>query len=89
VSVVLVDSEALTRRWLVAFTYARPPPGSTVYDYACAENNRNPVTSNGRTLTLDRSREAIDKLESRADRTGPPLTISSRTDGPVPLRCAL
>ena len=63
VTVVLTDSEALTRPWPVAFTYTRLPPGSTVYDYACAENNRNPVTSDGRTLTLDTSGEVIDKLE--------------------------
>jgi hypothetical protein len=63
VSLVLVDSEALTRPWPVAFTYTRLPPGSTVYDYACAENNRNPVTSDGRTLTLDPSGQVIDKLE--------------------------
>jgi hypothetical protein len=63
VTVVLEDEEALTRPWPVAFTYTRLPPGSTVYDYACAENNRNPVTSDGRTLTLDTSGEVIDKLE--------------------------
>jgi hypothetical protein len=63
VTVVLTDPEALTRPWPVAFTYTRLPPGSTVYDYACAENNRNPVTSDGRTLTLDPSGEVIDKLE--------------------------
>jgi hypothetical protein len=63
VTVVLEDPEALTRPWPVAFTYTRLPPGSTVYDYACAENNRNPVTSDGRTLTLDTSGEVIDKLE--------------------------
>lgn len=63
VSLVLVDSEALTRPWPVAFTYTRLPPGSTVYDYACAENNRNPITSDGRTLTLDPSGQVIDKLQ--------------------------
>jgi hypothetical protein len=63
VTVVLTDPEALTRPWPVAFTYTRLPPDSTVYDYACAENNRNPVTSDGRTLTLDPSGEVIDKLE--------------------------
>jgi hypothetical protein len=62
VTVVLTDAEALTRPWPVAFTYVRLPPGSTVYDYACAENNRNPVTSDGRTLTLDASGQIIDKL---------------------------
>jgi hypothetical protein len=63
VTVVLTDPEALTRPWPVAFTYTRLPPDSTVYDYACAENNRNPVTPDGQTLTLDPSGEVIDKLE--------------------------
>lgn len=63
VTLVLEDSEALTRPWPVAFTYTRLPVGSTVYDYACAENNRNPVTSDGRTLTLDTSGEVIDRLQ--------------------------
>jgi len=62
VTLVLEDPEALTRPWPVAFTYTRLPAGSTVYDYACAENNRNPVTSDGRTLTLDPSGRVIDKL---------------------------
>ncbi len=63
VTLVLEDSEALMRPWPVAFTYTRLPAGSTVYDYACAENNRNPVTSDGRTLTLDPSGRVIDKLQ--------------------------
>jgi hypothetical protein len=63
VTLVLEDAEALTRPWPVAFTYTRLPADSTVYDYACAENNRNPVTSDGRTLTLDPSGQVIDKLQ--------------------------
>lgn len=63
VTLVMTDPEALTRPWPVAFSYTRLPDGSTVYDYACAENNRNPVTDDGRTLTLDPSGEVIDKLE--------------------------
>jgi len=63
VTTVLTDAEALTRPWPVAFTYSRLPPGSTVYDYACAENNRNPITSDGRTLTLDSGGRVIDKIE--------------------------
>ena len=63
VTTVLTDTEALTRPWSVAFTYSRLPPGSTVYDYACAENNRNPITSDGRTLTLDSGGRVIDKIE--------------------------
>jgi hypothetical protein len=63
VTTVLTDPEALTRPWPVAFTYTRLPPGSTVYDYACAENNRNPISSDGRTLTLDSNGRVIDKVE--------------------------
>ena len=61
VTLVLVDAEALTRPWPMAFTYRRLPAGSTVYDYACAENNRNPITPDGRTLTLDTDGKVIDK----------------------------
>lgn len=60
---VLTDAEALTRPWSVAFTYTRLPAGSTVYDYACAENNRNPISSDGRTLTLDSDGRVIDKID--------------------------
>jgi hypothetical protein len=60
---VLTDTEALTRPWSVAFTYSRLPAGSTVYDYACAENNRNPISSDGRTLTLDTGGRVIDKIQ--------------------------
>ena len=63
VTLVLVDPEALTRPWPVAFTYTRLPSGSTVYDYACAENNRNPITTDGRTLTLDTDGQVIDKAK--------------------------
>ena len=61
VTLVLVDPEALTRPWPVAFTYTRLPAGQHLYDYACAENNRNPITSDGRTLTLDPSGQVIDQ----------------------------
>jgi hypothetical protein len=61
VTMVLKDPEALTKPWPVAFTFKRLPPGSFIYDYACAENNRNPVTADGRTLTLDTKGEVIDK----------------------------
>ena len=61
VTLVLVDPEALTRPWPVAFTYTRLPPGTTVMDYACAENNRNPIAADGRTLTLDANGKVIDK----------------------------
>jgi hypothetical protein len=38
------------------------PEGTRLYDYACAENNRNPVDLNtGRTLTLDAEGEILDR----------------------------
>jgi hypothetical protein len=61
VTLVLTDHEALTRPWPVAFTYTRLPEGATVYDYACAENNRNPIAPDGRTLTLDPDGRVIDR----------------------------
>ena len=50
---VIEDSKALTGPWNVTKTYTRMPPGTRVYDYGCAENNRNPVdASTGKTLIL-------------------------------------
>ncbi len=50
---VIEDSKALTAPWHVTKTYSRMPPGTRVYDYGCAENNRNPVDpSTGNTLIL-------------------------------------
>jgi len=50
---VIEDAKALTAPWHVTKRYRRLPAGTRVYDYACAENNRNPVDpSTGETLTL-------------------------------------
>ena len=50
---VIEDAKALTAPWHVTKTYRRLPKGTRVYDYACAENNRNPVdTATGKTLIL-------------------------------------
>ena len=49
---VIEDPKALTASWNVTKTYARQPDGTRVYDYACAENNRNPVDASGKTLLL-------------------------------------
>lgn len=65
VEIVLEDPEALTRPWPVAFTFTRLPKGSTVWDYACAENNRNPITATGQTLTEDPSGKVIDRERDR------------------------
>jgi hypothetical protein len=50
---VIQDPKALTAPWNVTKTYRRQPNGTRVYDYGCAENNRNPVDSaTGKTLIL-------------------------------------
>ena len=47
------DPKALTVPWHVTKTYRKMPAGTRVYDYGCAENNRNPVDpSTGKTLIL-------------------------------------
>jgi hypothetical protein len=60
------DEKALEAPWHVTKRYRRLPAGARVYDYACAENNRNPVTEAGRTLTLGPDGEPIDKLPKEA-----------------------
>lgn len=47
------DPAALTAPWNVVKRFQRQPPGTYVFDYACAENNRNPVNEFGRTITTD------------------------------------
>jgi len=49
---VIEDPKALTAPWTVTKTYRKMPKGTRTYDYACAENNRNPVDAAGRTLIL-------------------------------------
>ncbi|PWU05376.1 MAG: hypothetical protein C5B51_14620 [Terriglobia bacterium] len=47
------DSKALTKPWVVTKQFRKQKPGLFMYDYGCAENNRNPVdTSTGETLVL-------------------------------------
>jgi len=57
---VIEDEEALTEPWHVVRHFRRLAPGTRVYDYACAENNRNPITRSGQTLTLDTDGNPID-----------------------------
>lgn len=54
------DPVALAEPWRVTMHYERLPGGTRVYDYACAENNRNPVLDGGRTLTLGPEGEVLD-----------------------------
>lgn len=56
------DPEALSETWHVVKHYRRHPPGTRMIEFACAENNRNPVDAAGRTLTLDREGNVIDQL---------------------------
>jgi len=50
---VIEDAKAFTASWNVTKTYRKMPKGTRVYDYACAENNRNPVdAATGKTLIL-------------------------------------
>lgn len=47
------DSKALTKPWQVTKQFRKQPAGTRLWDYGCAENNRNPVnTTTGETLTL-------------------------------------
>jgi hypothetical protein len=59
---VIEDPKALKAPWTVTKRYRRLPPGTWAWDYACAENNRNPVTSSGRTLTLGPDGKPLDKV---------------------------
>lgn len=62
------DSLALTKPWQVIRHFRRLEAGTRVYDYACAENNRNPVTGSGQTLTLDADGNVIDtKVDSSGE----------------------
>ena len=55
------DPNALEAAWVVTKTYRKLPEGTRVYDYACNENNRNPVDpGSGRTLTLGPDGEVLD-----------------------------
>jgi hypothetical protein len=59
--IVIEDAKALTAPWRVTKTYRKQPAETWAWDYACAENNRNPITSSGRTLTLGPDGKPLDK----------------------------
>jgi len=59
--ITIADPVALTRPWTVTKTYRRLEGDVRIKDYACAENNRNPVDpATGRTLTLGPDGKPID-----------------------------
>jgi len=52
-NMVIEDDKALTKPWNVTKRFRKGKPGLYLYDYGCAENNRNPVdTATGKTLVL-------------------------------------
>lgn len=56
------DEKALTAPWVVTKRYNRQPEGTRAYDYACAQNNRNPVDPvTGRTLTIGPDGDVLDR----------------------------
>ena len=57
---VIDDPLALTKPWLVTRLFRRQPKGSMLFDYACSENNRNPVDASGKTRAVDAKGKPID-----------------------------
>jgi hypothetical protein len=53
VQMTIEDSKALTKPWAVTKEFRKLSAGTRIYDYGCAENNRNPVDEkSGKTLIL-------------------------------------
>jgi hypothetical protein len=55
------DAVSLTKPWVVTKRYRKQPANTWVWDYACAENNRNPISPTGRTLTTGPDGKVLDK----------------------------
>jgi hypothetical protein len=58
---VVEDAKALKAPWKVTKQYRKLPAGTWAWDYGCAENNRNPISNSGKTLTLGPNGKPIDK----------------------------
>lgn len=59
--ITIEDPVALTSPWTVTKTYRKLPGDARIMDYACAENNRNPVDPvTGKTYTLGSDGKPID-----------------------------
>jgi hypothetical protein len=56
------DPVAFTDTWHVVKQYRRHERGERIIEFACAQNNRNPVDAQGRTLTLDAEGNVLDEL---------------------------
>src|ERR1044071_4391719 len=60
-AIVVEDAKALKAPWKVTKQYRKLPAGTWAWDYGCAENNRNPISGSGHTLTLGPNGKPIDK----------------------------
>jgi hypothetical protein len=58
--ITLVDPLAYAKPWVSVLRLKRHRDWQ-ILDYVCAENNRNPVSASGKTLTLDAAGKPIDK----------------------------
>ena len=54
------DDKALKAPWRVTKRYRKQAPGTWAWDYSCGENNRNPVSESGKTLTLGPDGKPLD-----------------------------
>jgi hypothetical protein len=62
VEMTIEDSKALTKPWVVTKQFRKMPAGTRVYDYGCAENNRNPADAEtGKTLILGPDGKPLNK----------------------------
>jgi hypothetical protein len=59
---VIEDPKALKAPWRVTKRYRKQPPGTWAWDYSCGENNRNPVSASGKTLTLGPDGKPLDRV---------------------------
>jgi hypothetical protein len=57
------DAEALTETWHATKQFRRMEPGTRMFEFACAENNRNPIDAEGNTLTLDAEGNVLDRAQ--------------------------
>lgn len=59
-SMTIEDPRALTAPWVVTKRFRKQPTGLFLYDYGCAENNRNPIDPRtGETLVLGPDGEVL------------------------------
>ena len=62
VRMTIEDPVSLTKPWPVTKQFRKQPAGTRVYDYGCAENNRNPVDDKtGQTLILGPDGKVLNK----------------------------